>query len=167
MYNKNFKRPNRNNGRPVSRVNKNEENETKVAKGFPSFIAKFPPHVVAISVILRNNSAIRRLTSLGIINWLKQHDIIKGDKNWVNFKWEKFTVTSEGMARDYLYTEKFFLINFLASFNAFVSISVDTVKHFVSVESADGPTINEQEAACQEIINYAKENTKEIISEDE
>ena len=51
---------------PVNGTKTNSKKDLKI----PDYAKKFPEHYIKLALIIRNNSEIRRFTSLGIINYL-------------------------------------------------------------------------------------------------
>lgn len=94
----------------------------------------FPQHFVNIALIIKNNAEIRRFTAIGILNYLLQKGIVKGDKRYVSFKWNKFTVKCNGLIKEYSYTEPFFLNALVASFSSFSASAQRTINEFCNKE---------------------------------
>ena len=94
----------------------------------------FPQHFVNIALIIKNNAEIRRFTAIGILNYLLQKGIIKGDKRYISFKWNKFTVKCNGLIKEYSYTEPFFLNALVASFSSFSASAQRTINEFCNKE---------------------------------
>lgn len=111
----------------------------RIIKGVPS-------HITELACIVKNNAQIRRFTAIGIINYLCQKGEIsnisseeqaKGKGNYVNFLWNKFTVKSNGLSRDYHYTEKFFITALIGSFTSFAANSKEIIIDFLKKENVD------------------------------
>lgn len=117
-------------------------------KGIPDVANRYPQHFVEIALIIKNNAEIRRFTALGIINYLLQKEKIKGEKKYVKFLWNKFSVNVDGLSREYSYTEPFFLNCLVASFASFSANAQRTINSFIINESVNGVT-NEE---IQEIV---------------
>ena len=117
-----------------------------------------PEHIVNIALIIRNNAEIRRFTALGIINYLSQKGEIKGKKNYVSFKFNKFSVKSDGLAREYFYTEGFFLNALVASFASFSASAQRTIDKFIRTElnSTIHDTVDSKDV--EEIVNSVSNN---------
>ena len=94
----------------------------------------FPQHFVNVALIIKNNAEIRRFTAIGILNYLLQKGIIKGDKRYISFKWNKFTVKCNGLVKEYSYTEPFFLNALVASFSSFSASAQRTINEFCNKE---------------------------------
>ena len=109
-------------------------------------IKNIPNHITELALIVKNNAQIRRYTAIAIINYLCQKGEIskisaeeqaKGKGNYVNFLWDKFTVKSNGLSRDYRYTEKFFITALIGSFTSFAANSKEVIINFLKEENAD------------------------------
>lgn len=97
-------------------------------------IDRIPEHVKNVAFIIRNNAEIRRFTALGIIKHLLETGEIRGNKNYVVFRFNKFSVKSDGLAREYFYTAPFFLNALVASFSLFSASAQQTINEFTSRE---------------------------------
>jgi len=115
----------------------------------------YPEHMVEIALIIKNNAEIRRFTALGILNYLLQKGEIKGDKRYVSFKWNKFTVKFDSMVRDYSYAEAFFLNCLVASFGSFGASAQRTIDNFTFKELNKSLS----EIASQDEIDAITEST--------
>lgn len=121
-----------------------QENTPTNSKG--RTIKNIPNHITELALIVKNNAQIRRYTAITIINYLCQKGEIskisaeeqaKGKGNYVNFLWDKFTVKSNGLSRDYRYTEKFFITALIGSFTSFAANSKEVIINFLKEENAD------------------------------
>lgn len=111
--------------------------ENKV-NGIPESALRFPEHFVKIAMILKNNSEIRRFTSLGIINYLKQKEVLDAEASaHVEFKWNKFAVACKGLTTEYSYKEHFFINCLTASFSSFANVAQQTISDFIEKECPD------------------------------
>jgi hypothetical protein len=106
----------------------------KTVKGEVNVNDMFPQHFVNIALIIKNNAEIRRFTAIGILNYLLQKGIVKGEKRFVSFKWNKFTVKCDGLIKEYSYTEPFFLNALVASFSSFSASAQRTINEFCNKE---------------------------------
>ena len=95
---------------------------------------KLPEHLVNLVAIVKNNSEIRRFTSLSIINYLKQKNVIQGEHNFVLFNWTKFTVKSDGLGIDYRYNENFFIKSLVGAFDSFANNAGVIINTFIDTE---------------------------------
>ena len=95
---------------------------------------RYPDHVFNLFLIVNNNAEIRRFTALGIIKYLLKNEVISGKKNYVTFMPNKFSVTSDGLAREYFYNETFFLNALVASFSSFSASAQRVIDNFTKKE---------------------------------
>ncbi len=121
-----------------------QENTPTNSKG--RTIKNIPNHITELALIVKNNAQIRRYTAIAIINYLCQKEEIskisaeeqaKGKGNYVNFLWDKFTVKSNGLSRDYRYTEKFFITALIGSFTSFAANSKEVIINFLKEENTN------------------------------
>lgn len=109
---------------------------TKVSRKGRDLGFNIPEHIVNIAYIVKDNAAIRRFTALNIINYLKQTKKIEQESsNFVNFYWNKFCITSNGLKTEYSYKETFFLNCLVASFSQFAKNAQDAISVFVDTEN--------------------------------
>lgn len=91
----------------------------KVPKNVPESTAK-------IAAFMNFNCDIRRHVAKNIIVLAKEAGFVKTDsKCYVNFFWDKFRLKENGLNKEYLYTEHFFIKAFA---KAFEDIAVDAGK---------------------------------------
>ena len=110
----------------------------KKIDGIPESAAKYPEHFVKIALIVKNNAEIRRFTSLGIIEYLRQTQTISPDaKAHVEYQWNKFTVSSKGLRTDYRYSQPFFINSLVASFSNFANSAKIAIEEFIEKELPD------------------------------
>lgn len=132
-------------------------NKHKKDKGLPEASLKYPEHVRNIAFLLKNNTEIRRFTSIGILNWLLQKGEIKGERRYVSFLWNKFAVKVDGLVKEYPYTEPFFLNCLVASFTSFSASAQRTIDTFTKKEMMVGIS---KAVDAQEVLNIV-EDTEE------
>lgn len=109
---------------------------TKVNRKGRDLGFNIPEHIINIAYIVKDNAAIRRFTALNIINYLKQTKKIEQESsNFVNFYWNKFCITSNGLKTEYSYKETFFLNCLVASFSQFAKNAQDAISVFVDTEN--------------------------------
>lgn len=120
----------------VENVNNDVNETTKVNRKGRDLGFNIPEHIVNIAYIVKDNAAIRRFTALNIINYLKQTGKIEQDStgNFVNFYWNKFCITSNGLKTEYSYKETFFLNCLVASFSQFAKNAQDAISIFIDTE---------------------------------
>lgn len=124
----------------IKKVNKAVKGKLKIK----NIKDKLPEHLVNLVSILKNNTEIRRFTALSIIKHLKNLNIIFGEKNYVNFYWTKFKVTSDGLGVEFRYNEEFFINSLCKSFESFSSYAQNTINIFIDTENETLPVEKEQ-----------------------
>lgn len=135
-------------------------------KGIPEVANRYPQHFVEIALIIKNNAEIRRFTALGIINYLFQKEKIKGEKKYVKFLWNKFSINVDGLSREYSYTEPFFLNCLVASFASFSANAQRTINNFIVNESVNGVTNEEIQEIVEMTASNESANSEEVVEED-
>lgn len=148
-------------------VKEEDENPQEVAtkeKGLKKpYYARFTPdHVYNLYCLVANNAEIRRFTALGIINWMKQKNMITGEKNYVRFQVDKFTVISDRLGRDYRYNETFFLNALVAAFSSFSASAQKVIDKFCA-EEMDSSINKEVNASEVEEIVASVEKNQEVL----
>lgn len=144
----------------------------KARKTSPLFDKKWservPEHVRNLVYIIRNNTEIRRYTAIGILNYLLQKGEIQGEKRYIDFLWNKFRVKVDGITREYLYTEPFFLNCLVAAFSSFSASAQKTINTFCKKEmsinfdkAVDSAEVNDiiasNEAHQEELVDAVEE----------
>lgn len=144
-------------------------NEYKPNKFVANAADRYPEHIVAIATIVKNNAEIRRFTALGILNYLLQKGEISGDKRYVSFKWNKFTVKWNGLARDFYYTEPFFLNALVASFSSFSASAQKAITKFCNMEAKANDALSQEEVDNIVKLNeeYQQNNGDVDVDDDE
>lgn len=95
---------------PVNQPSNKQDRKTVIPKGVPESTAK-------IAAFLNFNCDIRRHTAKNIIAAAKESGLVKQDsKCYVNFLWNKFQLKENGLNKEFLYTEYFFIRAFFKSF---------------------------------------------------
>lgn len=95
---------------PVNQPSNKQDRKTVIPKGVPESTAK-------IAAFLNFNCDIRRHTAKNIIAAAKESGLVKQDsKCYVNFLWNKFQLKENGLNKEFLYTESFFIRSFAKSF---------------------------------------------------
>lgn len=95
---------------PVNQPSNKQDRKTVIPKGVPESTAK-------IAAFLNFNCDIRRHTAKNIIAAAKESGLVKQDsKCYVNFLWNKFQLKENGLNKEFLYTESFFIHSFAKSF---------------------------------------------------
>lgn len=131
----------------TKKVNKTIKGKLKIK----NIKEKLPEHLVNLVSIVRNNTEIRRFTSLGIIKYLKDLNVILGEKNYVNFYWTKFKVTSDGLSVEFRYNEDFFINALAKSFESFSLNAQRTINEFVNVENNNSPVKENTESTTDNV----------------
>lgn len=98
---------------------------------------EIPEHLKNLVLLMKNNAEIRRFTALGVIDALKEAGELKGEKHYVDFKFNHFVVSDDGLRRDYRYTEIFFLNALVNSFSRFAASAQVVISNFVEVEKIE------------------------------
>ena len=113
--------------------------KTVVGKEKREIAIDVPQYVLEIAYIVKDNAAIRRFTSLNILNHLTQIGRIRKDAKgqFVKFLWNKFRVSADGLTNEYSYREKFFLNALVGAFGQFASSAQNTISIFMNEEGID------------------------------
>jgi len=113
--------------------------KTVVGKEKREINVDVPEHILEIAYIPKDNAAIRRYTSLNILNHLAQTGVIRkdGKGNFVKFLWNKFRVSSDGIIKEYSYREQFFLTALISAFSQFASNAQETIATFMEKEEIE------------------------------
>lgn len=138
--------------------------------GIPASASSFPPHIVNVALLVKNNSEIRRFTAIGILNYLLQKGEIEGEHRYVTFKWNKFAVKCNGLMREYSYTEQFFINALVAAFTSFSASAQRTIDIFCNKElsiSIHQAVNNEQIAKIIDMNENHTESVGEIEEDNE
>lgn len=101
----------------------------------------YESHQVNLVYLLKNNSEIRRFTSLNILSVLEKEGVVNKDckSKLVKFGWDKFSVIIDGLGKDYRYTETFFIQCLINSFALFADSATKTIKEFMDKEDVELP----------------------------
>lgn len=137
----------------------------KVKGSLPPFAQKLPEHLTNLVRIVKNNAEIKRYCSLGILNYLTQKGVISGEKKYVEFKWNKFIITTDGWSREFSYKEPFFINCLVASFTCFANSATKTIEIYVNKEIKDVKEISQDTSL--EIANSVEESKSNSIVETE
>ena len=154
----------------IAEVKETKTNKTSKRKTredmIPAFARKFPQHIIDIALLIHNNAEIKRFTALGILNYLTQKGVIKGNKKYVVFRWNKFAVKCDGLTREFFYTEPFFLNALVASFSSFSASAQNIIDEFARKEMSIGIDKAVDENEVSEIASLNEKNTKvEVVEE--
>lgn len=130
-------------------MNRNKTYTKGAVKPYVKKEVDVPEHLKNIVLILKNNSEIRRFTSLGMINKLKQAGQIAADaKVYINFYFNKFSISINGLKQEFTYNNSLFVTCLYASFVSFANSANKTINEFCKIESC---IANENEV--NEIVN--------------
>lgn len=157
---------------PNEKYNRDNNYRKREKPALPPITARFPEHVVAIALLLKNNAEIRRFTALGILNYLMQKGEISGDSRYVSFKWNKFAVKCNGLMREFTYNEPFFLNALVASFSSFSASAQRIIDNFcrneihVSISKAIAQKDVDDIVALNDKYQQEHENVVEDANED-
>ena len=135
----------------------NEAVEEFKGKKVPADAARFPEHIRNIGICLRYNADLRRFVAKTIINYLRQKGEIDGDSIYVKFAYNKLSVIVNGLAREYYYSNKWFINCYIAGFKSLTDYVSKQINTFISVEMPDYNTNDETQE-----INKIKEDTDEV-----
>ena len=106
-------------------------------KVVPIDAAKFPEHIRNIGICLRYNADLRRFVAKAIINYLTQKGEIEGNSKFVKFGYNKLSVIVNGLAREYYYSNKWFINCLVAGFKSFADYISKQINIFVANELPD------------------------------
>lgn len=113
----------------------------KIKKNYPptrEYVRpEIPEHLRNLVLLMKNNAEIRRFTALGVIDALKATGDLKGEKHYVDFKFNHFVVSDDGLRRDYRYSEIFFLNSLVESFSRFAASAQNVINDFIKIESIE------------------------------
>ena len=128
-----------NNNETVVNSDTDVKETTKVGKKRRDIGIYEPEHIIEIAYIVKDNAAIRRFTSLNILNHLIQIGRLSPDSGglYVNYLWNKFQVTADGLKSQYSYKEKFFLESLSKAVGQFEQSIQGTIKNFIAKENLD------------------------------
>ena len=96
-----------------------------------------PEHTRNLVYLVKNNAEIRRFTSLGIINVMKQRGMIdKNAKVFVEFYFNKYSVAVNGLRQEYTYNNDIFIRSLSAAFVSFAYNADNVIREYLKVENA-------------------------------
>lgn len=142
-------------------MNKNKTYTKGVNTPRPKKDVNVPEHLKNIVLILKNNSEIRRFTALGMINRLKQAGEIPADaKVYINFYFNKFSVSVNGLKQEFKYNNSLFINCLCSSFVLFANDASKTIKEFCNIESC---SVDDNEVT--EIAKNVQDNNSNPVEE--
>lgn len=111
-------------------------NKTYVGKHNKELKFYVPEHVKELAYIPRFNAAIRRFSSLNILNYLTQIGKISPDATgkYVDFLWNKVRISANGLTNEYNYSEPFIINSIISSFTQFAKNAQNTIIEFCKTE---------------------------------
>lgn len=137
---------------------KNQTKPTKVIKKKvtnKTIREKLPEHLVNLVSIIKNNAEIRRFTSLGIIDALKESGAVTTDKAFIIFGWTKYTVKTNGLGTDYRYNNDIFLNALVKSFERFANNASVIIRTFIDTEDErdnNSSPVKEEDINQEEVV---------------
>lgn len=119
--------------KPTRHVKKNDE--------VPS---NLPKDLLNIVMLIRNNQAIRRYTSLYILHRFEEDGFIDEAKGgFVEFKWDKIRVTdAKKLSKEYAYTESWLITAVAFAHSRMMRDSQRILEEFTSVNNIDVENID-------------------------
>lgn len=150
----------------------NTENTTKKRFTKPRFnnrkvrvqkaLDKTPEHLKNLVYLLLNNAEIRRFTALGIINIMKQKQIVPADAScYVNFNVTKYSISVNGFKQEHSYNNNIFVTALCASFPSFAYNANKIIETFINVENS---VIDE--SAITDVVEAIKDNSNSPVEEE-
>lgn len=119
--------------KPTRHVKKNDEVPTSLAKDLADLV-----------MLIRNNQAIRRYTSLYILHRFEEDGFIDEAKGgFVEFKWDKIRVTdAKKLSKEYAYTESWLITAVAFAHSRMMRDSQRILEEFTSVNNIDVENID-------------------------
>ena len=126
-----------------------------------------PEHTRNLVYLVKNNAEIRRFTSLGIINVMKQRGMIdKNAKVFVEFYFNKYSVAVNGLRQEYTYNNDIFVRSLSAAFVSFAYNADNVIREYLKVENASIDTDEVAKLSEETRNNFpVVEETTETASE--
>lgn len=127
--------------------------------GVKKALERTPEHVRNLVYLVINNAEIRRFTSLGIINRMKQKGFVnKEAKCYVDFYPNKYSVSVNGLKTEYHYNNSIFINSLAASFPSFAFNANKIIQTFIEAENAE---LNENDV--NDIVEAIKDNANSPV----
>ena len=118
-----------------------------------------PEHIKNLVYLVINNAEIRRFTSLGIINRMKQKGFVNKDaKCYVDFYPNKYSVAVNGLKTEYHYNNAMFINSLAAAFPSFAHSANKIIQSFIEIENAE---FNENDV--NDIVEAIKDNNNSPV----
>ena len=126
-----------------------------------------PEHTRNLVYLVKNNAEIRRFTSLGIINVMKQRGMIdKNAKVSVEFYFNKYSVAVNGLRQEYTYNNEIFIRSLSAAFVSFAYNADNVIREYLRVENTSIDTDEVAKLSEETRNNFpVEEETTETASE--
>ena len=97
-------------------------------------LERTPEHVRNLVYLVINNAEIRRFTSLGIINRMKQKGFVDREaKCYVDFYPNKYSISVNGLKTEYHYNNAIFINSLAASFPSFAYNADKIIQAFIII----------------------------------
>lgn len=95
-----------------------------------------PKHIYNLAAIVNNNYDVRRFTALNILKELEEIGDIEpiATNRYVDFSWNKFTVSADGIRKQYSYREDFFIKSLSKAFEDFAKQAENNISVFIDIE---------------------------------
>lgn len=100
-------------------------------------------HVFRLASFVMHSAEMKRFAGLAIIKYLKDNGIMSGDKMYVEFNWEKISVSADGYAREFPIYEEWVIKSIAAATITFSAYATSVLGNFISTETANGNTYAE------------------------
>lgn len=139
----------------------------KPNKGIDPFAKRFPLHLVKVSLLIRHNRELARLTSLALLKYLEDKGDIYGYGKFINFKYDKFSVRYNGLIREYSYKEDFFITCMMAALDVFYANAVKTLTNLTRKEFSKSAEQLADENVREEITEYLTKHSDECDVKDD
>ena len=146
-------------------MTKNKPRVTKKEK-FDNMFANVPEHIKNLVLLVRNNAEIRRYTSLGMINKIKQKGLAPADsKIHISFLPSKISININGLRQEHHYNNTLFINCLAAAFPSFAHNANKIINNFIKEEQV---VINNEEIenTCNELINNISPVEEETTTEE-
>lgn len=145
--------------------------KNRKVNGVPASSVKYPKHFTDMVLLLKNNAELRRFTALGILLQMHKNGI-SGEHEYVVFKWDKLSVIINGLAREYKYSEGFFVKSFIASLQCLVNEASSVMGEFVVKEMPEAADTDSDlykgiDVVSAEIEDYIRKNNASKEAQDE
>lgn len=119
--------------------------------------------VFRLASFVMHSAEMKRFAGLAIIKYLKDNGIMTGDKMYVEFNWEKISVTADGFAREFPIAEEWVVKSIAAATISFSAYATSVISSFLAYSTENGVEYSEfkQEelnAIAEGILTSVEEN---------